>query len=133
MGLGSMAVPGVLAGLLEVHQRFGRLPLAQIMAPARHWATYGTRIGPFRAYVFQILAPILMATPATKAIYAPQGTLLSQGDRFYLPEFAAVLDQTGHQWSRPPSSGRARGETDSGLPATGGISKPGRFTELSGD
>jgi len=93
VGLGSMAVPGGLAGLLEVHQRFGRLPLAQIMAPARHWATYGTRIGPFRAYVFQILAPILMATPATKAIYAPQGTLLSQGDRFYLPEFAAVLDQ----------------------------------------
>ncbi len=92
VGLGSMAVPGVLAGLLEVHQRFGRLPLEAITAPARHWAIHGTRIGPFRAYCFQILAPILMATPTAKAIYAPEGTLLGQGDQFYLPEFADVLD-----------------------------------------
>jgi gamma-glutamyltranspeptidase/glutathione hydrolase len=92
VGLGSMAVPGVLAGLLDVHQRFGRLPLGKILAPARYWAIYGTRIEPFRAYCFQILAPILMAAPAAKAIYAPRGTLLSQGDPFYLPEFATVLD-----------------------------------------
>ena len=91
VGLGSIAVPGVLAGLLEVHQQFGRLPLETIIAPARHWATQGTPIGPFRAYCFQILAPILKATPAAKAIYAPQGTLLGTGDQFYLPEFAAVL------------------------------------------
>lgn len=92
VGLGSVAVPGVLAGLLDIHQRFGRLPLEKIIAPACHWATHGTRIGPFRAYCFQILAPILMATPAAKAIYAPKGSLLRQGDCFYLPEFAAVLE-----------------------------------------
>jgi gamma-glutamyltranspeptidase / glutathione hydrolase len=88
-----MAVPGVLTGLLEAHQQFGILPLEKITAPARHWATHGTQIEPFRAYCFQILAPILTATPAAKAIYAPQGKLLSQGDRFYLPEFAKVLNQ----------------------------------------
>src|SRR5207247_9685039 len=34
IGLGSAAVPGVLAGLLHVHGRFGTLPLADVVAPA---------------------------------------------------------------------------------------------------
>jgi gamma-glutamyltranspeptidase/glutathione hydrolase len=93
VGLGSMAVPGVLAGLLRVHQQYGRLPLKTVIAPARHWATHGTVMDPFRAYRFQILAAILTATAATRAIYAPRGSLLTQGERFYLPEFATVLDQ----------------------------------------
>ena len=92
IGLGAMAVPGAIAGLLQVHQKLGRLPLAQVVAPAQHWATQGTEVEPFRAYCFQILAPILTATDGAKAIYAPQGTLLKAGDRFYLAGFATVLD-----------------------------------------
>jgi gamma-glutamyltranspeptidase/glutathione hydrolase len=93
IGLGAMAVPGTVAGLLEVHRQLGRLPLKTVVAPARHWATQGTPIEPFRAYCFQILAAILTATPAAKAIYAPEGRLLSQGDWFTLPDFATLLDE----------------------------------------
>ena len=91
IGLGAMAVPGAIAGLLQVHQTLGRLPLAQVVAPAQHWATQGTEVEPFRAYCFQILAPILTATDGAREIYAPQGTLLKAGDRFYLPGFALHL------------------------------------------
>lgn len=91
VGLGSMAVPGTVAGLLEVHRQLGRLPLQTIVAPAQHLATRGTVVEPFRAYCFQILAPILTATPAARAIYAPRGKLLTTGERFALPDFAAVL------------------------------------------
>ncbi len=92
IGLGSMAVPGAIAGLLHIHQALGRLPLATVVAPAQRWATQGTAIEPFRAYCFQILAPILTATAAAREIYAPAGELLAAGDRFYLPGFAACLD-----------------------------------------
>lgn len=91
IGLGSMAVPGAIAGLLQVHQKLGRLPLAQVVAPAQHWAIQGFEVDAFRTYSFEILAPILTATAAARAIYAPQGTLLSRGDRLYLPEFTAFL------------------------------------------
>ncbi|MBD1873224.1 gamma-glutamyltransferase [Nodosilinea sp. FACHB-131] len=91
IGLGSMAVPGAIAGLLHVHQKLGRLPLEKIVAPAQHWATHGFEVDAFRAYSFKILAPILTATAAARAIYAPQGDLLTQGDRLYLPDFAAFL------------------------------------------
>lgn len=92
IGLGSMAVPGAIAGLLYVHHKLGRLPLKKIVAPAQRWATQGTEVEPFRAYCFQILAPILTATAGAKAIYAPRGELLKAGDRFYLTDFAAFLD-----------------------------------------
>ncbi|HEY9734859.1 MAG TPA: gamma-glutamyltransferase [Trichocoleus sp.] len=93
IGLGSMAVPGVLAGLLQVHQRLGVLPLDAIAQPALHWAKHGVEIDPFRAYCFELLEPILTATPAASAIYAPQGHLLQQGERLHLPEFADFLNQ----------------------------------------
>jgi gamma-glutamyltranspeptidase / glutathione hydrolase len=92
IGLGAMAVPGAIAGLLEVHQKLGRLPLQTIVAPAQRWAIEGTVVEPFRAYCFQILEPILTATGAARAIYAPQGRLLAAGDRFLLPDFAIFLD-----------------------------------------
>ncbi|MGF1569871.1 MAG: gamma-glutamyltransferase [Nodosilinea sp.] len=91
IGLGSMAVPGMVAGLLRVHESLGRLPLQTIVAPAQHWAINGTVIDPFRAYCYQILEPILMATPASRAIYAPNGKLLTAGESFYLPDFAPLL------------------------------------------
>ncbi|MFH7244590.1 MAG: gamma-glutamyltransferase [Spirulina sp.] len=93
IGLGSVAVPGTLAGLLTVHEQLGRLPLKTIVAPAQHWATKGITVNGFQAYCYQLLAPILTATPAAQAIYAPKGTLLQQGEVFGLPDFAALLDQ----------------------------------------
>ncbi|MGB3137572.1 MAG: gamma-glutamyltransferase [Nodosilinea sp.] len=92
IGLGSMAVPGAIAGLLHVHEKLGRLPLKTIVAPAQHWAIQGTELEPFRAYSFQILTPILTATAAARAIYAPDGEVLTLGDRLTLPDFAAFLD-----------------------------------------
>ncbi|MBD0337188.1 MAG: gamma-glutamyltransferase, partial [Cyanobacteria bacterium Co-bin13] len=91
VGLGSMAVPGNLAGLLAVHRRLGRLPLAAVVEPALHWAKQGIEIDAFRAYCFELLAPILTATAGARALYAPQGHLLRQGDCLVMPEFADFL------------------------------------------
>jgi gamma-glutamyltranspeptidase/glutathione hydrolase len=98
IGLGSMAVPGVLAGLFHVHQQLGRLPLSMIMEPAIQVAKTGFVLDEFRAYCIDILKPILLATARSRQIYAPEGTLLKQGDRLYLPDLAQTLDylaQTG--------------------------------------
>jgi len=91
IGLGSMAVPGTLAGLMHVQRRLGRLPLDTVIEPAMHWARAGVKITPFQAYCFQVLKPILTATAATRAMYAPQGPLLQAGDRLRLSQFADTL------------------------------------------
>jgi len=97
IGLGAIAVPGAIAGLLHVHQRLGRLPLAVIAEPAIHHAKQGVTVNPFIAYVFQVLEPILTATPATKDLYTQNGQLLTAGDVIKMPDLAATLTQLVEQ------------------------------------
>lgn len=92
IGLGSMAVPGVLAGLGEVHRQLGKLPLAVIAEPAIRYARNGIEVDEFCAFCIQILHPILQATASARAIYAPDGKLLQIGDTLRLPDFANTLE-----------------------------------------
>lgn len=92
IGLGSMAVPGNLAGLIQIQRQLGRLPLSAVVEPAIHWARQGVVLDQFRTYCLELLAPILTATTASRSIYAPQGQLLRLGDRLRMPEFANTLE-----------------------------------------
>ncbi|NEQ52538.1 MAG: gamma-glutamyltransferase [Leptolyngbya sp. SIO3F4] len=91
IGLGAMAVPGVLKGLVHVHQKLGRLPLDVVVEPAISLARQGVIVNDFFAYVYGLLKPILLATEGSRAIYAPAGRLLQTGDRLSMPEFADAL------------------------------------------
>jgi gamma-glutamyltranspeptidase/glutathione hydrolase len=46
IGAGAAAVPGTVAGLWELHRRFGRLPWARDLAPAIGYAREGFRVSP---------------------------------------------------------------------------------------
>ncbi len=91
IGMGSIAVPGAIAGIFHIHQRLGRLPLKVVAEPAIHYAQSGTPLSELQAYCFQILAPILMADDAMKAVIAPNGTLLQAGDVMIMSDFANTL------------------------------------------
>jgi gamma-glutamyltranspeptidase/glutathione hydrolase len=91
-GPGSVAVPGVLDGYVHVHRRLGRLELAQVVAPARRLAIDGVPLGPAQSSVVALLESILLRTAEGRALFAPRGALLQNGDRFYNPDFARTLD-----------------------------------------
>lgn len=92
IGLGSIAVPGNLAGIFAVHQKLGKLPFQEIVQPAIHYAENGVDLSSFQDFcINQLLHPILLAMPESRAIYAPQGKLLREGERFYMKEFAETL------------------------------------------
>jgi gamma-glutamyltranspeptidase/glutathione hydrolase len=92
-GLGSVAVPGCLAGYLHVHDRLGRLPLRDIVAPAIALAHDGVTIDATQAEVIGLLAPILLREPESAAIFAPSGDLLREGDRLVNADLATYLEQ----------------------------------------
>lgn len=92
IGLGSIAVPGVFAGLLAVHKKLGRLPLSVVVEPAVNRARAGVVVTEFQAYCYQLLEPILIATAGVRAIYAPLGARLKAGDHLQMPEFAGTLE-----------------------------------------
>ena len=73
IGHGSVAVPGCLAGYLHVHDRLGRLPLREIVAPAVRCAREGVVIGPQQAAVVRLLEPILTTSEEGRGRYLVDG------------------------------------------------------------
>ncbi|KAA3619312.1 MAG: gamma-glutamyltransferase [Calditrichaeota bacterium] len=92
VGYGSVAVPGVLRGLLHVHKKLGRLPLREILAPAVQLARFGTALNATQAYILELLEPIMQMTDASRKMYAPAGKILQKGSHFQNAELAAFLE-----------------------------------------
>jgi gamma-glutamyltranspeptidase/glutathione hydrolase len=92
VGLGSVAVPGCLAGWLHAHRRLGRVGLEVVTAPARRLAGQGVEVTDQQAYLLRILEPILTRTAEAAEIVAPGGRLLQQGDRLTNPALAGFLE-----------------------------------------
>ena len=82
----AVAVPGSPAGLLEMHQRFGRLPLAQVINPAITLANQGYLVDSFRFQSIGDEISRLYLFPASRAQFLPNnappqpGTTLVQKD-----------------------------------------------------
>jgi gamma-glutamyltranspeptidase / glutathione hydrolase len=109
VGLGSVAVPGCLAGWLHVHRRLGRLPLDEVTAPAQHLADEGVVVNEQQAYLLRILAPILTRTPAAAELVTVDDRVLGVGDRYANPELGAYLATLDERGFAAPSLARAVG------------------------
>lgn len=92
VGLGSVAVPGTLAGLLHVHERHGRLPITDVAAPAVAVAREGVTLQPFQAYVIELLWPILTRSEEATAWYGSEGRPRRAGDRVRNPDLADFIE-----------------------------------------
>ncbi len=100
IGRGAAAVPGTLAGLLDAHRRWGRLPLVQVVAPAVRLAREGVRLDAQMAFTFRLLVPILTASDEARALYAPSGEVLGEGEVFRTPELGALLEALADETTR---------------------------------
>ena len=78
IGLGSVAVPGLLAGLEEAHRRFATRSWADLVAPAVHLAHEGFERDEPRAFLHRILEPILLHQEAGRRIYGDNGRVCTE-------------------------------------------------------
>jgi gamma-glutamyltranspeptidase/glutathione hydrolase len=101
IGAASVGVYGMPAGLCEAAERYGRLPLTQLAAPAIDLARDGVVLNAQQAYVIEILRDIVTATPECAALFAPHGTVLGEGDTLRQPELADALERLGSEGSAP--------------------------------
>ena len=101
IGPASCGVPGVPSGLATAAERFGSMPLADLVVPAVGLARDGFEITAEHAYLFEILAPILAREPAGAAVYAPAGRMLGHGERIFFAELAETLERLGDDGPEP--------------------------------
>lgn len=92
-GAVSCAVPGTAAGLSLALERFGSMPVLDLIAPAVRLAREGAPLNRQQAYVLRILEPIYTAEPAAREIYAPHGRILREGDVFRYPDLADAIER----------------------------------------
>lgn len=86
------ATPGMVAGVLQAHAKWGRLTRAQVMAPAIRLAREGFIVSPLLSRTITSSRTKLMADSLAAARFMPGGQALRPGERLVQPELAATLE-----------------------------------------
>jgi gamma-glutamyltranspeptidase / glutathione hydrolase len=121
IGPASVGTYGMAAGVWEASTRFGRVPLAELVAPAAKLARDGIELNVAQAYVVEILAGIVTSTPECAALFAPDGRLLGPGDVLRQPELADTLERLGAEGPAPFYTGDIAAAIVGWLAERGGI------------
>jgi gamma-glutamyltranspeptidase/glutathione hydrolase len=90
-GIHSVTVPGAVAGWTALHDRFGRLPFRDLLAPAVFYARKGFPLSEVSAGTWAGLAGKLAADPNAARTYLPHGVAPRAGTIFTNPDLATSL------------------------------------------
>jgi gamma-glutamyltranspeptidase/glutathione hydrolase len=112
LGIGSVATPGCVAGLMKLHDDFGRLPLSECAAPARHLSKNGVTITDHAETLLSVVNDLYRATPEAANLFVSrtdQSKCLLKGELFLNPDYANFLDMLeaeGARWFYEGDAGR---------------------------
>jgi gamma-glutamyltranspeptidase/glutathione hydrolase len=83
VGASTVAVPGVPAGVEAMHQRWGRLPWRDVIAPALAHARAGVSFAAVHSKVLATVAPAMLIGEGVRVYGSPGGGLLPGGARLF--------------------------------------------------
>ena len=115
---------GTVAGACAAAERFARLPLAELVAPAVAHARAGVEVNAQQAYLFEILAPICRASPSARALYQPAGHPPRIGETHRDPVLADALERIAREGAAPFYSGDVAAAVSAHVAARGGLLTP---------
>jgi gamma-glutamyltranspeptidase / glutathione hydrolase len=104
VGPASCAVPGVPAGLDALWREYGRLPWADVCAPALRLAREGVPMPPAHVACLQMLEPVMTMREGAR-IYSPAGRLLEAGERLEQPGLVRALELVATEGARSAYEG----------------------------
>ncbi|MFG0320470.1 MAG: gamma-glutamyltransferase family protein, partial [Planctomycetota bacterium JB042] len=92
LGYLPVGVPGTVAGLAAAHERFGTIPWAELVAPARRLAEDGILVDAALAEsIARAAAELSRCDEASRIFLRPDGAPLGVGDRLVQKDLAASL------------------------------------------
>jgi gamma-glutamyltranspeptidase / glutathione hydrolase len=90
-GYKAVAVPGTIAGLAELHQRYGKLPWKQLVEPSVQLAQQGFPVTVRYRNALKRRSGAITPGDAAAKIFLPQGQLPALGDRVIQTDLAKTL------------------------------------------
>ena len=109
VGMGSVAVPGNLKGFIHVHNKLGRLPLAEVLQPAIDAARKGVKLRLQQAHFLHLLYPIMTMTEEGKKLFEPDSKYLTCGDLFHNYDLANFMEHLPHDLGEDFYTGKIAG------------------------
>ena len=95
IGRGTIATPGVMRGIAEIHADLATVPLRELLAPACRHAIEGVAVSEMQAYLLGVVAAIVTASEASRSIFASveaPDRLARAGERSVNPMLADALE-----------------------------------------
>jgi gamma-glutamyltranspeptidase / glutathione hydrolase len=90
-GWDTVTTPGAVAGWSLLHGRLGRLPFADVLAPAIEYAERGFAVSAIVQDKWQRAVPLLKDGPGFAEHFMPRGRAPTVGEHFVLPGAARTL------------------------------------------
>jgi gamma-glutamyltranspeptidase/glutathione hydrolase len=91
VGALAIAVPGALAGWLHALERYGSVPLPEVIAPAIRLAEGGFVVTPYLSDCIRDCMGDLQADPGLSSLFCPDGKPLEAGSRLVQGDYARSL------------------------------------------
>lgn len=95
IGRASIATPGAVKGIFDIHEDLGSMPMSVLVQPAIEVARDGVKMSPFQASILEIIAPIVRATDESGRHYQSKqqpGSLIASGELFRQPRVADFIE-----------------------------------------
>ena len=87
-----VSVPGTVDGWFELHGRYGRLPMSEILAPAISYAREGFPVSEVIAHYFKGNARRISQYPGFAETFMPNGRVPAKGEMFRNPRLANTYE-----------------------------------------
>jgi gamma-glutamyltranspeptidase/glutathione hydrolase len=91
-GVLPISVPGAVDGWFELHGRFGRLPMGEVLAPAIRYAREGFPVSEVIAHYFELNAARIGEQPGFAEVFLRDGQPPAKGEMFSNPDLAATYE-----------------------------------------
>jgi gamma-glutamyltranspeptidase/glutathione hydrolase len=92
-----VSVPGAVDGWFELHNKFGTLPMKELLSPAINYAEKGFPVSELIAYYMQKSVAVRAKYPGFKEVFMPNGSMPSKGELFKNPALANTYRQIAEQ------------------------------------
>lgn len=96
-GIFAVATPGFVAGLAEMHRRFGRLPWKSLLNPAIRLANEGFTIYPVLGQKIEASRVLLSRSPYARGIFFEGKRAKSVGDKLVQKDLGRTLQEIADQ------------------------------------
>lgn len=117
----AVGVPGTVRGFYHFHQKFGKLPWAQVLQPAIDLAEQGFILDEYQVNLIKAVHRDLEKFPSSRKEFLPDGKLPRVGERFYRKNLGRTLRTLALHGDRPFYEGEIAREIVKSVRMHGGI------------